>query len=417
MKFKEFLLKKGISDAQFKEMEASEQAKLHGEFLDELAKSIENAPKSEELTTIKQSIEDLRTSLVDKTKFEENVQKLEDLMLDFDAFKNKGGKNENKTFLEEVNENKSQIISMVKGSLGEKEITIKADTVRASITNNTDAVRLSGISPLARKARSLYDIFRKKQINKGDHNGQVRYHDWDEATTVKAAAMVAEGGTFPESTAKFVEYKKDLKKIGDTLPVSEEFGEDEVSAAMELERFVELNVESVVDTQLAVGDGTGNNIEGLYTAATTYTAAASGITDANIYDLAKKIRTSIVKNRGSKYKPDFVAMNADTYDRLVLKKDANNNYIFPDRENIGSMVIVEDNNLADNTLVVGDSRYGEIYERGGVVLSRVYVNAQGIEDMVTIKARKRLLFLIRNSDKTGFAKCANITTALATLAS
>ena len=103
MKFKEFLLKKGVSDAQFKDMEASEQAKLHGEFLDELAKSIENAPKSEELTTIKQTIEDLKTSLVDKTKFEENVQKLEDLMLDFEAFKNKGGNaDENLSIAEQV---------------------------------------------------------------------------------------------------------------------------------------------------------------------------------------------------------------------------------------------------------------------------------------------------------------------------
>ena len=58
----------------------------------------------------------------------------------------------------------------------------------------------------------------------------------------------------------------------------------------------------------------------------------------------------------------------------------------------------------------------EKYTKGRSCSFKVYVNAQGIEDMVTIKL-ERLLFLIRNSDKTGFAKCANITTALATLAS
>jgi hypothetical protein len=339
----------------------------------------------------------------------------EQLALKVSELETKGLKSVEKTFLEEVLGQKEAIISMVKGGNNE-EVVIKANTVRASIGSNTDAVKLSGIGQLGRKMRSLYDLFKKVNLSAGDHNGTVRYHDWDEATTVMAAAGVAEGGTFAESTAKFIEYKIDLVKIGDTLPVSEEFGTDEVSAAAELERFVDLNINSVIDTQVAVGSGAANNLKGLYTTAPAYTPVASGIADANIYDLAKKMRTAIVKNRGSKYSPNFVAMNSDVYDRLVLKKDANNNYIFPDRENIGSMVIVEDNNLADNTLVVGDSRYGEIYEMGGVALSRNYSGTQFVTDMITIKGRARLLFLIRNVDQTGFLKATNITTALATLA-
>jgi hypothetical protein len=82
---------------------------------------------------------------------------------------------------------------------------------------------------------------------------------------------------------------------------------------------------------------------------------------------------------------------------------------------IAGLAIVEDNNLLDNTLVVGDGRYGTIYEKGGVVLSEGYSGTQFVGDMKTIKARVRMLFLIRNVDKTGFLKCTNITTALATL--
>lgn len=321
------------------------------------------------------------------------------------------------TLFDEVKQRKSEITGLVKGEVG-KEIVLKADTVRASITNSASQNKLTTIGQLGVKLRALYDIFRKVNLGNGDDAGKVVYHDWDEATTVRAATMVAEGAAFPESTAKFAKYSVDLKKIGDTLPVSEEFGEDEASAAAELEMFIETNVETKVDSQIAVGAGTGENLTGLVTYAPAYTAVASGIPDANIKDLVRKMRTAIVKTRGSKYKPDFVAANSDVIDKYMLKKDGNNNYMFDaNTGTIAGLTIVEDNNLADNTLVVGDSRFGTIYEKGGLTLSKVYINAQAVEDMMTIKARKRLLFLIRNVDKTGFLKCTDIDAALATLAS
>ena len=80
-------------------------------------------------------------------------------------------------------------------------------------------------------------------------------------------------------------------------------------------------------------------------------------------------------------------------------------------------MIVEDNNIANNVLVVGDSRFGRIYELGGVTLSSGMIDDQYNKDLITLKARKRLLFLIRNSDKAGFRKVTDIDAALVTLAS
>lgn len=363
---------------------------------------------------IKYAVDAVKTEL--KGEVDKATDKAEQLALKVTELETKGTKTDVKeTLAEEFKTRKSEIIELVKGS-NQSEITLKADTVRASITNSASQNFINGIGQLGVKVRGLYDLFPKVPMGNGNDAGKVVYHDWDESTTVRAAAMVAEGAQFPESTAKFVKYSIDLKKIGDTLPVSEEFGEDEVSAAAELDMFLQTNVETKVDSQIALGDGIGENLTGLVTSVPAYTPVASGISDANIYDLVKKVRTDITFNRGSKYMPNFVAMNSNVLDQLQLKKDANDNYIFPDKSNIGSMIIVEDNNLADNTLIVGDNRYGRIYEKGGLQLSRVYVNSQPIEDMVTIKARKRMLFLVRNVDKTGFRKVTNITTALATLA-
>jgi HK97 family phage major capsid protein len=371
----------------------------------EIAKAIEEAQKN---NVSKEDIEKLTS------KQSEIIKEIERLGLEAKASKETPTTEKENVLAKSIKDNLQTIKEIGKG-ITTKEITLKALTNRASIANNTQALRLPDIGQLGVKERSLYNIFPKFPIADGDNNGKIRYIDWDEATTVRAAAMVAEGGTFPESTAKFAEYSIDLRKVGDTLPVTDEFGTDEVTAAAELEMFLNTNVDSVIDAQLVNGDNTGQNLSGLITSVPAYTPVASGIVAPNIYDLVKKVRTDITKTRGSKYKPDFVVMNSNTADSLGLTKDANENYIFKDITSIGSMTIIEDNNVADNVLVVGDRRYARIYEKGGVLMSMGTVNEQFVEDTMTLKIRKRLLFLIRNVDKTGFRKVTNITTALATL--
>jgi HK97 family phage major capsid protein len=317
--------------------------------------------------------------------------------------------------VDELKTNKDALIAISKGGKG--EIQLKALSNRASIDPNLNYLPLAEITQLGVKRRSLYDVLPKIQVSVGNHNGVIKYRDWDEDTTVRAAAMVAEGAPFPESTAKFKDYTQPLQKIGDTLPVTEEFFEDEAQAAGELRMFLETNVNTVIDNQLVNGPGTGITLLGLVASSPAFVPAASGIAGANIYDLVKKVRTAIVFNRGSKYSPDIVLMNANTLDRLQLDKDLNNNYTFKDVDSIGSMIIVEDNNMADNVLIVGDRRYARIYEMGGVVISEGYKGDQFVEDEMTLKARKRMLLLVKNGDRTGFLKVTNITTALATLAS
>lgn len=322
-----------------------------------------------------------------------------------------------KGLTEEIEENKETIKGIVSGQRGEVEI--KALTNRASVVGNTNAYALPTIGQLGVKMRALYDVLPKIQLStKANDNGVIKYQDWDEATTVRAAASVAEGVAFAESTAKFAEYTMPIRKIGDTLPVTEEFGEDVALAAAELERFIDINVNTVVDAQLINGTGATEQLSGLLLQAPDYTPVAAAIPDANIYDLCRKMRTTIVKNRGSKYSPDIVVANSDTIDRYMLKKDANDNYMFRLElgNNIGALTIVEDNNMPDNQLVVGDRRFAAIYEKGGVVLSEGMINAQFTSDTKTIKARKRMAMLIRNVDRTGFLHCTDITAALVVLA-
>lgn len=363
--------------------------------------------KSAEIKALEDTIEEVKAA---------NVKQGEEIT----ALKATGVSGKEKSLSDELKEKKDGLKKLAKGENG--EIEVKALVLRSAVTDNQSAFDLPDIGQLATRKLVLYDVFPKLRVGKGTHSGTIRYYDWDEATIARAAAMVTEGAAFPESTAKFKMYTIDLKKIGDTLPVTEEFFEDEALFAAELGMFLETNVKLKIDDQLANGDGTGNNIKGLMASISAYTPVASAIQDASIYDLIVKMKEDITKNRGSKFSPDVVLMNITDINKMKLKKDNNDNYILPpfvsrDGQVVDGMIVIEANGITENQIALGDRRFARIYEMAGAVVEKGYVGTQFTEDEMTLKVRKRLLFLVRNCDAVGFRKVTDITAALTTLAS
>lgn len=413
--FLAFLLAKGLSQEKFDADTEENKMALYKEYNAELQKAMDEA----------------LGKMVSKEEFE-RVQKESDL----DALKKLAQTLEKEVAaLKEVKKETPGVLKSLAMALKERmteikglstastseEVVVKADTLRANVLLTQQATDLTDVGQLPTRKLSMYDVFPKITLGT-NNNGTVRYYDWDEATTVRAAAMVAEGGTFPESTAKWKRYSLDLKKIGDTLPVSEEFYEDEQMFASELELFLNTNVELIADDQICNGDGLSNNLKGLFASVPAFNPALATTTvDApTIYDLLAIATEQITITGGAKYMPNVVFMRKSTINRMRLSKDANENYILPpfvsrDGREVDSMLIIESNVVPDGQLVLGDSRFGRIYEKPGIMLSRGHVDAQFAEDMETLKVRKRLLFLIRTVDATGFVKVTDIDAALAAI--
>jgi HK97 family phage major capsid protein len=331
--------------------------------------------------------------------------------------KEQGGNKPKVKALEEVIGESKELLKAMASRATREELTIKAATLRTSIADNASAVELDTIGQLARRTRSFYEFLQKLPVGDGNHNGTIRYVDWDSATTVKAAAAVEEGEAFPESTAKFVTKTEQLKKVGDTLPVSDEFFEDQVLAAAELRMFLDLNVQDKIATDIINGNGVDENLNGILNQIPAYTLPTTPtVENANIYDLAVKVAEQITTNTGSKYAPDFAVMNIADINKLKLQKDAESRYLFQLNDGrILAMNIIEDNNVTANTMFMGDSRYVRCYEKSGVVLSEGTIDAQFTSDMRTLKAKKRLLLLVREADKSGFRKVTSISAALTAL--
>jgi len=333
--------------------------------------------------------------------------------------KESGNNNPATVTLDKAIENEMEAIKAAGSNRKTHEFVVKADTLRASVVGNPAALDLMDIGQLATRKLTMYDIFPKVPVGK-DQNGVVRYTDWDADTTVRAAAAVAEGDVFPESTAKWATYTLELKKVGDSVPVSEELLYDAPRFAAELKSFLETSVNVIIDTALVSGAGTTVYVAGIKSQIPNYTPVAAGIVDANIYDLLVKVRETITASYGSKYSPNVALMNITDINRMKLKKDSSNNYIMPpfvDRNGaqVDGMLVMECNAFAANTMAVGDTRFGKIYEEPGIYVATGYDGNDWSYDMQTMKARKRLNLLIRTVDQTGWLEVTDIDAAIATI--
>lgn len=398
-------LKDGEPDAIAKYYE--ELNKVRKEALD---KAIEAKASKEDLDKLKEEFTDSLNK-----RFESLQDALKAQGLTLAKMLEKGSpKGTVKTLAEEIKENFTELKAIAKDA-SSKEIELKAVTERSSIANNQQAFDLMDIGQLAHRKLTAYEIFPKLTVSSSNNNGVIRYYDWDEDTIVRAAVMIAEKGTFPESTAKFKKGSITIQKVGDTLPVTEEFFEDEQMFAAELQMFLVTNVDIKVDDQIINGDGTGNNIKGLLASidafdATTY---ADSVKNATTYDLIVKVHEDIVKTGGSKYSPDVAIMNITDINNMMLSKDKNGNYILPpfvsrDGSIVKGMTVVECNALTADSMVVCDRKFGRIYEYIGLQIARGYSGTQFVEDEMTLKVRKRLAFLVRAADKGGFRKVTSI---------
>lgn len=367
-----------------------------------------------DVEAVKASIEELK-GLTDQTAIKTAITNLEGQI---EAMKEAKVSNDDEpVMVKSLKENMEDIKAIAKG-VSTKEVVVKAPTLRASIDGNEQSVMLPDVGQLATRQLSMYQLFPKFPVGAGNHNGTITYYDWDEATTARAAAMVAEGQPFPESTAKWKKYSISLQKVGDTLPVSAEFYEDAVMFAAELNQFLLTNVDLKIDDQICNGDGLGNNLNGLFASVPAFNSAVvSSVPNATFYDLLAVATEQITVTGGAKYMPNFVVMRKSMINKMRLTKDANENYVIPpfvsrDGRNVDGMTVIESNIVPNNQLVLGDLRFARIYEMAGVSLERGLVGDQFVEDMETIKVRKRLLFLIRNVDRTGFVKITNVTAAI-----
>ncbi len=336
------------------------------------------------------------------------------------------GKNEGKSVEEIVHEKANEITAIAKSGgrtsfKFELPSVNKTEVSRAAVGSSTMAMRLSEIGQLPYLGTVMSGLFPHVTVSPSS-NGIIRYIDQNAIT--RNAASVAESAVKPESAISWVERTLTLEKVADSIPVTKEAFADVGFISGEINRLLNLNLALKVDDLLYDGDGNTPNIKGVYTSASALTIAGSAyeasVIDANVYDLLATLRVDIMNNRQGKYAANVALMNPVDILRMKLSKAADGHYILPpfiaaNGMQVDSLRIVESSQVTANTLLVGDFRFGTIYDLEGVSIEMGWINDQFIQNTFTILAEQRLGLLIRTVDETAFRKITNISTALASL--
>lgn len=375
---------------------------------------------SDELESkIKELREEINASNVEQLKVLQSS--LEQQGLALNKLINGEGKETNKSLYEILEEKAAELKDAVSNRSASVKFTVDKTTVLTSaVADSTLAYREAGIGLIQRARNVLRPLFKTGVVSAGQ-GGTVRYID--EATNTNNAAMQTEGNAKAEGVIAWVEKSMPLQVVAEWVKASRQALTDFAFIESEIKNKLLRDLASKVEDEVWDGTGIAPELKGVYTYATEYVAAASGITDANIFDLAIAMKGNIMDN--TNYMPNIVIMNpGDVRKYAKAKKDGNNNYVLPyfvEYRNgafwIDGMLVVESSQVTADTMLVGDFDYATLYSMGGVDITIGYDSDDFTKNLVTILAEERLGLLVRSVDAGAFNKETGIAAGLVTLAS
>jgi len=185
---------------------------------------------------------------------------------------------------------------------------------------------------------------------------------------------------------------------------------------------------NVLDEAVINGDGTINTIYGIKYYANTFDAGslAGTVVEANRGDVLRAAIGQVKKGAGTAsstiggFTPNLIVVSQDTYTSMDLEKSSlNGQYLLPrfiDQEatRIKGVMIIASNFIADDEFIVGDfTRYLFNFVEN-LRIDVGYINAQFVQNLVTIRAELYGMGRVKNHEKPAFVK-GDFTTAIAEL--
>lgn len=220
----------------------------------------------------------------------------------------------------------------------------------------------------------------------------------EETTRTHAAAEKAEAAAYAESTFVLTERSETVRKITDSVPVTDEQMEDVAQAESYLDSRLRFGLRQRLDNQVIQGSGVAPNLTGVVNKAGIQTQALGGdpVPDA-VYKAMTLVRVT------GRAIPSHVLMHPNDEQAVRLLRTADGIYIWGSPSETGAMriwglpLIVSDV-LTENTGIVGAFRdFCRLYERRGIEVTVGYVNDDFTKGKKTIRADLRVAFAIERA--------------------
>lgn len=209
--------------------------------------------------------------------------------------------------------------------------------------------------------------------------------------------VVAEGSVKPQAGLTLQDASAPVRTIAGWIKVQRAALDDTAGLGSMVNTLLPYDVRRKVLSQILNGDGTGQNITGIYN--TTGVGEVSAESGDNIADVVLRAITIIVLSDGE---PNFAALNPVTWQDLLLMKNTMGNYIYGQpgqlpggmvSQTLWGLALTTSRAVPADTPLVGDSMGCSLLVREGVNVKTSDSDQDDfVRNRVTILAETRVAF-------------------------
>ena len=216
----------------------------------------------------------------------------------------------------------------------------------------------------------------------------------EETLRTHSGAEMVEGGTYAEDAYKLIDRSATVRKLGTSIAVTDEQLEDVAGIQSYLNNRLTFGLRQRFDGQVLTGDGIPPNVEGLLNHGGIQTQAKGidPVPDA-IHKAMTKCRVT-----GRSF-PQNIVMHPNDWESIRLLRTADGIYIWGSPSEAGEariwgLPVVQSDAQTENTALVGDFTFCQIFERRGIDVQVGFTGSQFMEGKRTIRADFRVAFAI-----------------------
>lgn len=296
-------------------------------------------------------------------------------------------------------------------ALNEKQYKAFAERMegKAVATIGADVIAPQRIGDVVRDTEMEQLTMRDLLNVQGTNSNAVEYMTVTPAAA-PAAAPVAESALKPETTLTLGTATAPVRTIAVHMPVTEQQLQDLPQIQGIIDNELRYELAYVEDEQVTWGDGTGQNLLGIFnTAGVDAGRAVAGDT------LIDRIRRAITDVRVARNMPNGLAVHPYDWEAIQLLKGTDEKYVWvvvtdpaTGQNRIWGLSVVESlgmerpdlvtntNTVHERRILVGDFQRGAtLWDRMQAAVAVGYVNDQFIRNQRTLRAEERLAFGVK----------------------
>ncbi len=270
-------------------------------------------------------------------------------------------------------------------------LTLATTDSAGSVGDAVNQTRLPGIMPLPQRRMTIRDL-----LSQGRMDGNTLEYVKETGFT-NSAAPVAEAAAKPASDIKLDLVSTSAKVIAHYMKASRQAMDDVSQLRSIVDNRLLYGLAYVEETQLLNGDGTGQNLNGIITQATAYSAPTT-IADLNIMDV---LRLAMLQAFLAEYPATGHVMHPTDWATIETLKDSEGRYIIGNPQGttqptLWGLPVVATQAITVRKFLTGAFKMGaQIFDRWSARVEVATENEDDfIKNLITILAEERLALAV-----------------------